>query len=485
MSNGHTVDHALEGRLPVLPAERIYRRYPSFLWTSAAFGCGIWVFLVGSALPMFGDTRLAVIGYAVGLVLGFVPVMLAAGVVPFRYGVDTMDAAKTAWGSSGASLILIGVLSVSLGWATVIMAMIARGGATLVARSAQGADAEPNQILIIVLAALAIVLCWLLVSYGPRLIERVNNVVGPGLVIVAGVALTLLLDHVGAYELWHTNIDPAEALTADRLEAFAYPLEFGIATSLAWWPYLGGLTRMVAFRRHVMGPSQVGCSIIGGAFSAGVAALAATAFGTADPVVWILELGGPVAGTLVVAAILIGNIAVMGLLVYFAAIAVQQIPWLARLPWRGLLAVLLIPSAVAAFYTAWVLDHVLMLTTYIGMLFVGVTGIGLADYFLLRRQSIDPVQLFVRSRHGAYWYWGGVNWIAVVVCALAMVAYFQIYDPFTLRASAIFRYAGAALPVMAGSCVVYYLTMRLIAERAGKGGLAAAVDNRALPEVGL
>ena len=484
MSSAHTTDHALEGRLPVVPRERIYRGYLSFLWTSAAFGCGIWVFLVGSALPMFGDTRLAVIGYAVGLVLGFVPVMLAAGVVPFRYGVDTMDAAKTAWGTSGASGLLIGVLTVSLGWATVIMAMIARGGATLVVRATAGGDTLPNEALVVVLAIAALVACWLLVSYGPRLIERVNNVVGPGLVIVAGVALAMLLRHVGAWELWHTNIDPEAALTHDRLEAFAYPLEFGIATSLAWWPYLGGLTRMVAFRRHVMGPSQIGCSIIGGAFSAGVAALAATTFGTADPVVWILELGGPVAGTAVVAAILAGNIAVMGLLVYFAAIAVQQIPFLARLPWRVLLVVLLVPSAVAAFHTVWVLDHVLMLTTYIGMLFVGVTGIGLADYYLLRRQSIDVVHLFVRTRDGAYWYWGGVNWIAVGVCALAMAAYFRIYDPFTLRASGMFRYAGAALPVMAGSCGVYFVAMKVIATRAGKGGLDGATP-RGRPEVAL
>jgi len=84
--------------------------------------------------------------------------------------------------------------------------------------------------------------------------------------------------------------------------------------------------------------------------------------------------------------ILIGNVPVMGMLLYFAAISVQQIRVLGRIPWSGLLALTLIPAAFGAFYTDRVLGHVLTVAAYVGVQFVAVTAVGCADYYLLRKQ---------------------------------------------------------------------------------------------------
>lgn len=48
-----------------------------------------------------------------------------------------------------------------------------------------------------------------------------------------------------------------------------------------------------------------------------------------------------------------------------------------------------------------------------------LTGIMIADYFIIRKQKIEVSQLYTGSPEGSYWYWHGFNWraiIAWVVC---------------------------------------------------------------------
>lgn len=48
----------------------------------------------------------------------------------------------------------------------------------------------------------------------------------------------------------------------------------------------------------------------------------------------------------------------------------------------------------------------------------------------------------------------------VIVIVAATCGYFWLFDPASLRASAPFRYAGAAVPTIVVSSVAYYLLMR-------------------------
>ena len=63
-------------------------------------------------------------------------------------------------------------------------------------------------------------------------------------------------------------------------------------------------------------------------------------------------------------------------------------------------------------------------TAYVGMLgnvFSPIAGVLLADYIFVKRMQIDLVALF--EPNGPYWYWRGVNPIAVVWTALGFLAY--------------------------------------------------------------
>ena len=57
----------------------------------------------------------------------------------------------------------------------------------------------------------------------------------------------------------------------------------------------------------------------------------------------------------------------------------------------------------------------------LGNVFSPIAGVLIADYILVKRMQIDLVALF--EPNGPYWYWRGVNPIAVVWTALGFLAY--------------------------------------------------------------
>ena len=486
--SGHAVAAARSDRMPTLDSERIFSSYSSFLYTLTTLAAAVWIILVGGAIPAVGDTRLGIVGYACGMIVGVAAVLMSVALPAFRYGVDSIDIGKAVLGIRGSQCVLVGLLVSALGWAGVALAMVARGAGTLVARSGI-AGAHISEPLVMIVAFALIALLLVLVRHGLDAIRRMNEIAGPGYVILAAISLLLLLWNVGVGpQLISTNVPADQALTSDRLKSFAYALEFGVTMAMAWWPYMGGLYRFLKLRRHAVGPIMFGGSLVGNAFAATVAALAAVHFGSADPAVWLVNLAGPVIGSIVVAIVLLLSIPAIAMLVYFVATALQQVAVLARMPWPWLVTLALAPLSLAALNTSWTLTHVITVATWGSLMFFSVTGVALVDFWVLRRGSIALEQIFVNGTSGHYWFWAGINWIAVTVIVLGIAGYLALYDPITLRAATQFRYAGAALPVMCGSAVLYYLLMRIAITVSSRGGyrrVDAGVRPAMPVEVGL
>lgn len=478
VDSGPDASSAVSGRLPALEGDRVFSSYGSFFRTFTTLGSAVWVFLMGSALPMVGDTRLAIIGFLSGLLASSIICLLGAALPSFRYGIDCIDSSKWFLGVRGALLPLIGLLLSALGWAAVVMAMVARGVASLLAQWSD-VDAAVDEQLVVVLAIAMLGLCWLLLRSGFRFVQRVNDFVGPALLAFAAISLALLVWKYGVHHLWNTNVAAVDALTTDRRLSLVYAFEFGLTFQLVAWPYNGGLYRLLKHRRNAVGPFMTSVVVSAG-FCSVVAALAAVSTGTADPLVWIVELAGRGAGSVLVCLILLLNTAVLCMLLYFAAISVQQVRSLARIRWSSLVGVMLLPLAAAAFSTNWVLTHIVTLATYGGLMFLGISIIAVVDYYVLRRQSIALEQVFVAGARGQYWFWGGVNWVAIAVVVCGVFAYLQMYDPVTLSAGPGFGYFGAALPILCSSAVLYYVLMRLFVVPGQTGGYD--IGARALAE---
>jgi purine-cytosine permease-like protein len=95
-------------------------------------------------------------------------------------------------------------------------------------------------------------------------------------------------------------------------------------------------------------------------------------------------------------------------------------------------------------------------TTYVGILgnvFSPIAGVLIADYLLVKRARIDLVALF--EPKGPYWYWNGVNPVAVVWTALGFLAYMFVIPAEWIRVLVTLLATGAG----------YWATMQLLSPR--------------------
>lgn len=475
---------AASERAPTLEGERLFTSYGSFFYTVMAIAAAIWVILVGSAIPAVGDTGLGLIGFACGTVLGTGLVAGSVGLPALRYGVDSIEISKAALGIRGSVLALIGLIIMGLGWSGVALALIARGSAGLIA-SLRGEFGAVDETTARVVGLLLIPLLYLLVRHGLDLIKRINDVAGPALLLLACFSLFMLWRRYGFGGLLGPNVPASQALTTDRLKSFAYAIEFGITMSVTWWPYAGGLYRFLRNRRHAVGPFVTGGALAGTTLSAAVAALASVHLGSPDPVVWLLALNGPVLGPLLVIIVLLLSLPAICLLIFIVASAAQQLPPLARTSRNTRVLLAAVPLTLVALNTSWTLSHVVTVATFGSLVFFGICAIVLVDFWVLRKGSIELPHLFVDDSAGHYWYTGGINWAAMLTIALSCGAYLYLYDPISLSARYAFRYAGAALPVMAGSALLYLLAMRMLPQRRPDAGTDTAERESQSLKVGL
>ena len=460
---------ALEGRLPSRLSDRIYTGFASLMFTQIALAAAIWTVLVGGALPYAGDLKISVAGFICGAMLGTGPVILGSVIPCFRYGVDLMDISKAVLGTRGVFVTLAGFVVMSLGWSSIGLAMICQGiGSLSVTNAVLSANqAEP---LILLVGFLAIIVVFFLLRRGIRLIQRVNHFVGPVFILFTVGSLFLMLRQFGFGGLFESRIPAEQVLTTDPRTTFAYGFEFGVTMSLAWYPYLGGIFRLVKSPSHIVGPTMIGGTILGICFTVAVSAFAASRFGSPDPSVWFLQLAGPLFGTIVVIGILLLSLAAICMVVYVVAIALQQYGLLARMSWPLLVTLVLAPLLIVVMNASWVMDHVMTFATFGGLIFFSLSGVMLTDLWLLRGGRLEVVHLFVGNDSGHYWYWGGVNWCAVFVVAAGVAIYLVMYDPITMQAGDGFRYFGAAFPVILISGFLYYVLARLCVIPSGRGG---------------
>jgi nucleobase:cation symporter-1, NCS1 family len=464
-------------RLPIRPEERAYRSYYSFLFSGIACSASTLLYAIGGALPYVGNTLLALVGYLCGLIVCMVPAVLA-GLPSYRYGLDTTDAMKPALGVRGAALALVGVVGSGLGWTFILLALSARSFGNLV-QAVSGAAGGVNEIYVVAFGLFMLVILWALSRRGAPGMERVTTMIAPVQIVFAVILLILVIYRFGFDALLHANVPADKAYSKDPAQRLALAFEFGFAGVLGFFPFIGGLTRLVSNRNHLIGPMVIGCGVIGSWFIASVSSFAAVLSGTADPTIWVVSIGGRWFGSTLLLFMLLANVGTMVVYVYVAAAASQQLKVLAGVRWPVLIAILLSPGVYFAFRSAWLLDKVITFMTYSGLFFVGILGVNLVDYFFLRQQRFDPAHVFSLSKDGKYWFWGGVNWVGVGLSVLGSAAYLWMYDPVTLRTVGAFRYIGAGLPVSVATALAYFVIMKIFVVRGSKGGYSESQQTRA------
>ena len=172
---------------------------------------------------------------------------------------------------------------------------------------------------------------------------------------------------------------------------------------MSWWPYLGNLARLTRSERVATWPNLIG---IFGAAVLGeiVGLLAAVALGNSDPTIWMAQIGGVFVGVVALGFVAFANITSMANILYTSLIGLRQVgtAGLRAIRWEMLAFLFCVVPLLLVIFTPGVYDGFFKFLVWTSALNSALAGIGIADYFVLRRQRLDLRALHSPATNTAY-----------------------------------------------------------------------------------
>jgi NCS1 family nucleobase:cation symporter-1 len=448
---------------PLLRSERRWGpwRLAIALTTAAA---ATWCYIIGEYVGYYLKFFQGAMALAAGSMIGMLLVLLAAGPVCIRFGVDSIASTKPQFGSRGWVIPALMQFVSIIGWNSLLLIFFAKSMTQLldvvgVLPASAGARIVP------VTTFLACALIFVVLLRGATGITRISNILVAH-VLLGFWMLCLLVSH-----RWPELVTATPSLARpDRLWNYVTGVEIGISAILSWWPYIGAMIRMAPDGRTVAVPVMLGMgapvpllSLIG---VAGILVLKLS-----DPATWLRTVGGTayaIVALLFVAAANFGT-AIAG--IYASAIGLRNFAFAERLPWPVLVLVTIGPVAlVGIFIPELFFAKFGAFLAFIGVGFAPLCGIQIVDYYWLRRRQVSIRALFDRDGAGCYAYWRGFNPAALVALALGCTVYVFLLDPLSYDSRGPYEYLTASLPTALIAALTYAALTRLVIAPAGRGG---------------
>lgn len=379
-------------------------------------GMGLWAILLGH---LIGNTLMGL-----------------GGMIGSTHGIPSMVSVRPAFGLRGADIAAVLNIIQLIGWAAIMLIIGGKAGAMLGA-AAGGLLADSRfWILLIGMGTLFWALCT-----GRPLWKLLQNTS-----VVALLLIMLLMTWVSMRELGETAAVPK----APEIP-FMIGLDLVIAMPISWLPLVADYARFSRGTGSAFWSTWWGYFIVSSwMYLIGLSATLVT--GDTDPGMLLLTMMGKI-GLAVPALILVVFSTITSDFpdIYSATCSMLNISRRLRartLMWiAGLLSIVL-----ALVFPPEQYENFLL---FIGAMFVPLFGVVLTDYFILRRQRIDLVELYKVG--GAYWYWKGFNPAAVAAWATG----FGLFELIAVTKSPV----GASLPAMAAAGGLYWLITRIQAEK--------------------
>jgi NCS1 family nucleobase:cation symporter-1 len=393
----------------------------------------------------------------IGNIFGVILTALATTVLAGRYGTEQFVTLRSQFGWNGTRLVyVLAVVVLTMGWLAVLAMMFGRSIDGLTAL-ASGGEADPTGVKVAVASVGAIFLTWFIVARGPTSIKVFNMIVSPALVILMLVMLWLILSqHSWSDLLAMEALDPP---FEDRHLNFIIAVEINLAAGFSWWPYIGNLARLTKNERTAFWPNILG---IFGAAVLGeiVGLLGAVALGNSDPTIWMTTIAGVGVGIVALGFIAFANITSMANILYTSAVGLRQVSTdgIRGLSWGSLLMLFCAIPLVLVIAYPQMYDGFFIFLVWTSALNSALAGIGIADYFFLRRQRLDLRALHGPQQGGAYQFLGGFNPAGLIALALGFLVYIWLFNPQTLANHWAFAFLTASIP----SCVLAGLAHLLL-----------------------
>ena len=442
------------GIKPVPVEQRVLGTWDNFvLW--ADLGISFLVMVVGTFLVPGLGLGQALLAILVGAVIGNALLGVAA-MIGSDTGVPTMVLVRGPLGLRGSyGPTLLNVLQL-LGWAVLEVIVMA-----------QAADALATRLFGLPSAYHA----WVVVF---ALLTTVMALLGPIVVTkqwlerfaVWAVLVTTLWITYALLTTYDFGALLARPGTGEM--SFWLAVDLVVALPISWFPLVADYSRFSRGRRAAFWGTAGGYFVPHVWFYA-LGAMLVLATGVAvDPVAPITPLiaafAGLTAGWLALLVILVDETDEGFANIYSTAVSIQNL-----LPGVNQRTLILLLGAVVL-VVAWIVP----LTQYesflllIGSAFVPLLGLLVADYFILRGGRYEVDELF--RPEGAYWYAGGVNWLAIGVWMAGVATYLGIAGLPALGIAGLAPWLGASLPSFV---VAFLLQLRVGRLNTAPGGRPA------------
>lgn len=461
---------AERGDAPLLPSERLWGFW-EFTYANSALAIATWAFLIGGAVGLFVGPKEGIAAIVIGNIIGVVLTALATCVATGRYGVEQFVFLRSMFGAHGSRVVyFLAVVFLTMGWLAVLGLMFGRSieGLEGLAAGAAAAPQSGSGLSILIAAVGAILLTWFIVAKGPTSIKFFNMVVAPALLVLMVVMMVLILSKHSFADLM--AMKALEPPFEDNTINFIIAVEVNIAAGMSWWPYVGNLARLTKTERTAMWPNLIG---IFGAAALGetVGLLAAVALGNSDPTIWMAQIGGITIGIIALAFVAFANITSMTNILYTSVIGLRQVGTgaLRALRWEVLALLFCLVPLLLVLFTPGIYDGFFKFLVWTSALNSALTGIGIADFFLLRKQKLNLKALFAGPHDPAYRFWRGFNPAGLIALAIGFIVYVWVFNPQTLSNAPVFVYLTASIPSCVAAGVAHVLLTWIWVRRRGWG----------------
>lgn len=458
---------AERGDAPLLPTERLWGFW-EFTYANSALAIATWAFLIGGAVGLFVGPKEGIAAIVIGNIIGVVLTALATCVPAGKYGVEQFVILRSQFGTNGSRLVyFLAVIFLTMGWLAVLAMMFGRSIDGMTAM-VSGGEASPTGIKMVIAALGAICLTWFIVARGPTSIKVFNMIVSPALVVLMVVMLILILSQHSLTDLLALQaLDPP---FEDKHLNFIIAIEVNMAAGFSWWPYIGNLARLTKNERTAFWPNIVG--IFGAAVLGEIVGLfGAVALADSDPTIWMTKVGGVGVGVVALGFVAFANITSMANILYTSIVGLRQVGTesIRRIRWDVILALFcVIPVILVLFYPS-MYDGFFIFLVWTSALNSALAGIGIADYFFLRRQRLDVAALHGPLATSPFRFVGGFNPIGLFALAVGFAVYIWVFNPQTLANAAAFKYLTASFPSCVAAGLVHYVLTRIFASAKGWG----------------
>ena len=460
-------EDATLNELPLLPKERLWG-----FWDYSVVNIGLaiatWAFLQGATVAYYVGAAQAIASVVIGYGISVLLVALSPVLSSAKYGVEQFVMLRGIFGHSGARLVMITTSTIfAAAWSAILAIMLGHGLVNII-NTLFGIEVSKTGAAVSVLGLIAIVASWAILARGPVSVERVSKIVAPALVIILVVIVVIIFTRVSWQELTAIPaLDPEE----NPHVSFMVAIELGVAGGFAWWPNMGNLARLTRSSRIAFWPNWIG--IFGASvFAAIVGTFAALLLEITEPTDWLVPLTGTIFGIIALVAIAFANVTAILSQGYGSMLALRSGGGkiFRRMAWPIMGIIILGPAAILVFFPAAVYDNYGRFLSWGAILVAPLVGIGIVDYFILRRTRVPIRELYKPVATSAVGYWHGWNPVAFIALAAGAIVYTLLLHPITYVPSAVFPYTTASIPSCLVGGLVYWVLTKTITQPRGLGG---------------